>query len=181
MNLQIKAKHFTPNENQISYANKKLSKFDKLLNREIDATVNCSRVKDQERVEITITAAGFRLRAEVIAPEFYVAFDAAVDTLERQLDKYKTRWNTKRKSGDSIRTGAWLPEEENLAERELEDPEIIRVKRFALKPISPEEAIMEMEMLAHTFYMFLNAETEEVNVVYRRNDGKYGLIEPELK
>lgn len=181
MNLQMKAKHFTPSENQINYATKKLSKFDKLLNREVEATVNCSKVKDQERVEITIIAAGFRLRAEVSAPDFYVAFDSDVDTLERQLDKYKTRWNAKHKNGDSIRTGAWLPEEGNQAERDAEEPEIIRVKRFALKPSSPEEAIIEMEMLAHTFYMFLNAETEEVNVVYRRNDGKYGLIEPELK
>ncbi|HZW48849.1 MAG TPA: ribosome-associated translation inhibitor RaiA [Bacillota bacterium] len=180
MDIQMKAKHFTPSENQINYATKKLSKFDKLINQELEAQVSCSRIKDQERVEITIIASGYRLRAEMVAPDFYIAFDAAVDILERQLNKYKTRWNNKRKSGESIRTGAWLPEEGAEAEKDAEDPEIIRVKRFALKPISPEEAVMEMEMLDHTFYMFLNALTDEVNVVYRRNDGKYGLIEPEL-
>jgi putative sigma-54 modulation protein len=183
MNLQMKAKHFTPNETHLQYAEKKLGKFDKLLNREVDIAVNCSKEQDEERVEITLQAGGFRLRAEEFAPDFYVAFDSAIDTLERQLDKYKTRWSNKRRYGESIRTGSWLlpnEEPEEPIEDDEDNPQIIRVKRFAMKPTYPEDAVIEMEMLGHSFYMFLNAETEEINVVYRRNDGKYGLIEPEL-
>lgn len=179
MKLQMKAKHFTPNETHLQYAEKKLVKFDKLLNREVDVAVNCSKEQEEERVEITLQAGGFRLRAEEFAPDFYIAFDSAIDTLERQLDKYKTRWGNKRRSGETIRTGNWqVPAEEH--EEEDDTPQIIRVKRFAMKPTYPEDAVIEMEMLGHTFYMFLNAETEEINVVYRRNDGKYGLIEPDL-
>lgn len=181
MNLQMKAKHFTPSETQLQYAERKLVKFDKLLNREVDIAVSCSKEHEEERVEITLQAGGFRLRAEEFAPDFYVAFDSAIDTLESQLDKYKTRWSNKKRSGESIRTGVWeLPNQEPELEEEDDSPQIIRVKRFALKPTYPEDAVIEMEMLGHTFYMFLNAETEEINVVYRRNDGRYGLIEPEL-
>ncbi len=180
MNLQMKAKHFSPNEVHIQYAEKKLSKFDKLLNREVDIAVNCSKEQEEERVEITLQAGGFRLRAEEYAPDFYVAFDAAIDTLERQLSKYKTRWNNKRRSGESIRTANWQNPTPAVEDEEDESPQIIRVKRFAMKPTYPEDAVIEMEMLGHSFYMFLNAETEKINVVYRRNDGKYGLIEPEL-
>ena len=180
MKLQMKAKHFTPNETHLQYAEKKLGKFDKLLNREVDAAVNCSKEQEEERVEITLQAGGFRLRSEEFAPDFYVAFDAAIDTLERQLDKYKTRWSNKKRSGPSIRTGGWQEPTDVPEEDEDDSPNIIRVKRFAMKPTYPEDAIIEMEMLGHSFYMFLNAETEEINVVYRRNDGRYGLIEPEL-
>ena len=180
MKIQMKAKHFSPSETQLQYAEKKLAKFDKLLNREVEIYVNCNKEQDEEKVEITLHSGGFRLRSEEFAPDFYVAFDAAIDTLERQLDKYKTRWSNKKRSGPSIRTGVWQEPTDVPEEEEDESPQIIRVKRFAMKPTYPEDAIIEMEMLGHSFYMFLNAETEEINVVYRRNDGRYGLIEPEL-
>lgn len=181
MNLQLKAKHFSPSEYQREYAEKKLNKFDRLLNREVDVVVNCNKEQNDEKVEITLQAGGFRLRSEEYAPDFYLAFDAAVDTLERQLGKYKSRWSNRRRNGESIRTANWLPVEDLPEFEEEEGPQIIRVKRFAMKPTYPEDAIIEMELLGHTFFMFLNAETDEINVVYKRKDGNYALIEPELR
>ena len=182
MNLQFKAKHFTPSDYQREYVEKKLIKFDKLLNREVDVVINTSKEYKDEKVEITLSAGGGRLRSEEFAPDFYLAFDAAVDTLERQLRKYKTRWNNRRRGGESIRTGDWdLPIDDLPEFEEDEGPQIIRVKRFAMKPTYPEDAIIEMELLGHVFFMFLNAETDEINVVYKRKDGNYGLIEPELR
>jgi putative sigma-54 modulation protein len=121
-------------------------------------------------VEVTLPLNGMILRAEESAQDAFASVDLVVEKLERQLDKYKTRLLKRDK------------QEPRLSEHE-EEPEtgrIVKVKRFAMKPMMPEEAAMQMELLGHDFFVFSNGETGLVNVIYRRKDGNFGLIEPEI-
>src|SRR5699024_3677298 len=123
------------------------------------------------------------LRAEEHHADLYAAIDLVVDKLERQIRKYKTKVNRKfRQKGAAKHVFAELEKEaKDIAEEEESDEiEIVRTKRFNLKPMDSEEAILQMDMLGHSFFVFTNAETNDTNVVYKRKDGKYGLIEPTM-
>jgi putative sigma-54 modulation protein len=124
-------------------------------------------------VEITLQVNGLLMRGEEQTEDMYASIDGAVEKVERQVRKFKTKY-LNRVQGPKI--SELLPVQE---EKNDDVPRIVRTKRFALKPMSTDEAVMQMELLGHSFFVFRNATTQEVNVVYRRKDGNYGLIEPE--
>lgn len=156
---------------------KKLAKLDKYFKSDIVADVTFSVERNWKVIEITINLPGTILRAEETTDDMYASIDKAVDVLERQIREHKTKLQKRAQTGESIRFEniELLPKEERGRE-----PKIVKTKKFAMKPMDAEEAVLQMELLRHNFFMFMNAETDEVNVVYKRKDGDYGLIEPEF-
>ncbi len=164
------------------YVEKKLSRLEKYFEAPLasDVHVTLSVVKDLHSVEVTIPLPGVLLRAEEKSEDMYASIDLVVDKLERQIRKHKTKVNRKFRQDGGLR-GLFKENNETAANRfteEEDELEVVRTKRFTLKPMDVEEAILQMNMVGHNFFVFANADTEEVNVVYKRNDGKYGLIEP---
>ncbi len=156
---------------------KKLSKLDKYFQTDVTGNVTFGTEKNRKTIEVTINLPGTILRAEESSDDMYASIDKAVDILERQIRRYKTKLQNRYKNGETIRF-------ENVPsptkEEEDDKPRLVRIKRFGLKPMSTDEAILQMELLRHNFFVFMDAETEEVSVVYKRKDGNYGLIEPEF-
>ena len=152
---------------------RKLEKFNKFFGDDTEAFVTCRVRKGVKIIEITINYGATVFRSEKESETFITALDRAVEGLERQIRKNKTRLEKKMKSG------AFVIEAEDDDEYE-EEPEFeVRVKTFPFKPMTPEEAILQMNLLGHGFYAFIDAETSETCVVYRRKEGSYGLIVPE--
>lgn len=174
MDIKIRGKNIEVTPSLREHVEKRLGKLDKFLKEDQDVQVTLLVEKDRHQVEVTIPLGGYILRGEEETGDMYASIDMVVDKLERQVRKYKTRL-AKRLKEDSLKDlgNGNTPEEEN------EKPLVVRTKRFAIKPMPVDEAIMQMNLLGHSFFVFSNAETEEVNVVYRRKDGNYGLIEPE--
>lgn len=158
---------------------RKLSKLERYFNPNVEAQVtlrvekNKSMQKSKQVIEVTIPFNGILLRGEEANEDMYTSIDLVIDKLERQIRKQKTRLE-RRNHGDSLRY-QYIPEMEEAAKDELK---VVKTKRFAVKPMSTEEAILQMELLGHSFFVFRDSESEEVNVVYKRRDGDYGLIEP---
>jgi putative sigma-54 modulation protein len=155
---------------------KKLRRLDKFFQQDIEAKVVLSIEKKIHKVEVTIPFNGRIVRVEEYSDDMYNAIDEAVESLEQQIRKYKTKLQNKRHSNESIK----FENIEPLEDDEEEEFKVVKTKRFAIKPMNIEEAILQMDLLKHNFFVFLNADTDEVNVVYRRKDANYGLIEPEL-
>jgi putative sigma-54 modulation protein len=155
---------------------KRLSKFEKYFGPDTEAHATLSVEKNRHIIEVTIPFNGVILRGEEATGDMYTSIDNVVDKLERQMRRQKTKLE-KRIKDDSIRFENFSPAVE---EYEDEEVRIVKTKRFAMKPMPTEEAVLQMELLGHNFFVFSNAETEEVNVVYKRKDGNYGLIEPEF-
>ena len=153
----------------------KLGKLDRFFAPATEAVVRLSVQKDIQKIEVTIPVKGHIIRAEESSSDMYVSIDLVEEILERQLKKYKNKLIDKKQSAPSF-SEAFL-QEDSSAEEEIQ---IVKSKKFAVKPMDPEEACVQMELLGHNFYVFLNADTEEVNVVYKRKGGTYGLIEPEF-
>ena len=153
----------------------KLGKLDRFFAPATEAVVRLSVQKDIQKIEVTIPVKGHIIRAEESSSDMYVSIDLVEEILERQLKKYKNKLIDKKQSAPSF-SEAFLQEDAS-AEEEIQ---IVKSKKFAVKPMDPEEACVQMELLGHNFYVFLNAETEEVNVVYKRKGQTYGLIEPEF-
>lgn len=151
---------------------KKLAKLDRYFGEDTTAYVTFRTRREQKIVEITITYNGTLFRSEEEEDSFQTALDRAIETLEGQIRKNKTRLEKR------IREGAFLRMAEEPVPTE-EENSILRVKTFPLKPMTPEEAILQMNLLEHHFFVFADAETGKTGVVYRRNDGGYGLILPE--
>ena len=162
------------------YVEKKVGRVEKYFSNTPNATVyvNLKVYSDRTaKVEITIPMPNLVLRAEEKNTDMYAAIDVIADKLERQIRKYKTRVNRKhRANGNSADLIAF--EEAEGAEAEEHELELVRTKRFDLKPMDSEEAILQMNMLGHNFFVYTNAETNVTNIVYKRKDGRYGLIEP---
>lgn len=154
----------------------KLSKFSKIFSENAEATVVVTLEKNRQKVEITIKDNSMVFRAESTMPEMNDALDKVTDLISGQLRKHKTRLSKRIKTG-SIDDLFTAPEEDVTMDDE-EDLDIVRRKQIPVKPVSVEEAILQMEMVGHQFYMFLNADTNLINVVYIRKDGSYGLLEP---
>ena len=177
INVTAKGVEVPPKLRQL--AEKKLQKLERLL-RNIDAVeITLSRERQWRVVEIVITADALLVRGEGKAEDVRTAFERLVDKLERRIKKSRSKLLTRYREAPETRP-AWEEEEEVEGQAEESLPEVVRSKRFAMKPMVPEEAAAQMELLGHDFYVFRNAETEQVNVLYRRRDGNYGLIEPEL-
>ena len=129
-------------------------------------------------VDVTVLTRGTILRAEERSTDMYASLDMCLDKLERQAKRFRDRLSRKHRSGARPAAEEETPEEGEPVEP-VDLPRIVRTKRFTLKPMTPEEAMLQLELLGHDFYVFANAESSHVNVLYRRHDGNYGLIEPE--
>jgi putative sigma-54 modulation protein len=160
------------------YVEKKLSKLERYFDTFPEIKVNLKVYSDKQRVEVTIPFPDLLLRAEETNNDMYAAVDLVVDKLERQIRKHKTKVNRKLREKGSTKTMLIIPDQPAAQEEVFEDElELVRTKRFDLKPMDVEEAILQMDMLGHNFFVFTNSETNETSVVYGRKDGKYGLIE----
>ncbi len=177
MKITYTARKVNLRDNFKERVEKKLAKFKKLFSDEAQAFVVVTLEKNRQTVEITIRDNRMIYRAESTQPEMNDALDRVIDILTRQIRKNKTRLEKRIKTGGSLDDLiAELPaQEQALAE---EDYQVVRKKQVLMKPISVDEAIFEMNMVNHDFFMFINAETDEVNVVYKREDGNYGVLEP---
>ncbi|MBE5908699.1 MAG: ribosome-associated translation inhibitor RaiA [Lachnospiraceae bacterium] len=154
----------------------KLSKLEKYFAPDAQANVTLSVEKERQKIEVTIPMKGHVVRSEQVSNDMYVSIDLVVEVIERQLKKYRTKLVTKQQEPGEFFT-------EEFANRDVDDDEeikIVRSKRFGIKPMYPEDACVQMELLGHDFFVFRNAETDEVNVVYKRRGNTYGLIEPEF-
>lgn len=154
------------------YAEEKVGKLQKYVDKITSASIVLSVQKYRQIAEVTLRVRDLTIRGEESTPDLYSSIDLVVGKLERQLQRYKGKIQSY--AGRSDRYPGPLSSVE-----EGEGSRIVRTKRFAIKPMSPDEAIMQMELLGHSFYVFRNAQTDEVNVVYRRHEDNYGLIEPD--
>ncbi len=175
MKITYTARKVTLRDNFKDRVEKKLAKFKKLFSDDAQAFVVVTLEKNRQTVEITIRDNRMVYRAESTMTEMNDALDRVIDILMRQIRKNKTRLEKRIKNGGSLdEITAELPTEE-----EPEDEyQVVRKKQILVKPINVEEAILEMNMVNHDFFMFINAETDEMNVVYKRADGNYGVLEP---
>ena len=161
----------------------KINKVERYFNEEIqaNANVNLKVYNDsQTKVEVTIPLKNLTLRAEERHNDMYAAVDLIVDKLERQIRKYKTKVNRKFREREGV--GAYFanvqtPEQTTQHDDNEEEIHIVRTKQFELKPMDQEEAVLQMDMLGHNFFVFTDSESDGTHIVYKRKDGKYGLIE----
>lgn len=178
MKIAITSRKVNLRDNFKERVEKKLSKFNRIFDEDAQANVTVTLEKNRQTVEITIRQNGMVYRAEQTAEEMNDALDAVIDVLGRQIRKNKCRLEKKMRAAvlDDFLAQEEL-EEDDMEEKEYE---VVRSKRFPVKPLDVEEAILQMNMVGHQFYMYRNEETGEINVVYRRKDGTYGLLEPEV-
>ncbi|MBT9259141.1 MAG: ribosome-associated translation inhibitor RaiA [Clostridiales bacterium] len=173
MQFQIHGKNLDLTGALREHVEKKLGRLEKYFDEPLHVQVTLETQRDQHRAEATIPVAGYILRAEASSSDMYASIDSLWDKLERQIHKYKTRLNRKPRQ-EAARAQA----EEAAAAPEAEGEEsLVRVKRFHLKPMTVSEAVLQLELLGHDFFVFTNAETDDINVVYRRKKGGYGLIQ----
>ena len=176
MKFKIIGRRYDVTDKIRDYVEKKLGKLDKFFKDESEARVVIGTIKGNDYIEATIYAAGMMYRAEASDKEILAAIDKIVDVIERQIRKNKTRLSKKIKRDATLDanliSGATYTEGE-----ETKEFEVVKTKRFTVKPMSVEEAILQMNLLGHTFFVFKNQETDEMNVVYKRKDGKYAVIE----
>ena len=153
----------------------KLGKLERYFTPDTEVNVTMSIEKERQKIEVTIPVKGHIIRSEQVSNDMYVSIDLVEQVIERQLRKYKNKLVAKQQDGGNFRR-EFLEKEENI---EPEEIKIIRTKEIEMKPMYPEDACIQMELLGHNFYMFHNAESDEVNVVYKRKGGTYGMIVPE--
>ena len=163
----------TVRESLVDAIDGKLSKFDKFFGEDTEAFVTCRHRKGAKIIEITINYGGTTFRSEEESDTFITALDRAVEGLERQIRKNKTRIEK------NLRQGAFVIMPEDDDEYEEEGEFNIRIKTYPFKPMTPEEAILQMNLVGHSFFVFTNADSGDTCVVYKRNEGDYGLIIPE--
>lgn len=176
MKITVKAKNTQVTDALNSYVEKRFAKLEKYFNDEMQGTVTLIVEREKHRVEATIPINRYLLRAEETSNDMYASIDGVVDKLERQIHKYKTRINRKSKGAPSF---ADIPMPAAEADEKTDEfAKAIRVKEFTVKPMDEEEAIMQMELIGHDFFVFLNADDNAINVVYKRHDQSYGLIKP---
>lgn len=177
MKITISGKNMAVTDALRDTIEKKVGKLDKYFYQDVPVDVTLSVEKNRQIIEVTIPFSGAIIRAEESTEDMYQSLDKVIDVLERQIRKHKTKLQKRSKGLDTIRfeNVQALPASENDKE-----PSIVRTKRFAMKPMDAEEAVLQMELLRHAFYVFRDAETDEVNIVYKRKDGNYGLIQPEF-
>lgn len=179
MRITVSAKNMDLTNALKNVVEKKLSKLDRYFDPLVEARATLSVEKNRQTIEVTIPFGGVVLRGEETNEDMYASIDLVVDKIERQIRKQKTR--LARRNHMSALKFQFIPDDTADASEEDTEPKIVKTKRFAFKkPMSPEEAVLQMEMLGHDFFIYQNADSEEINVVYKRKDGNYGLIEPEF-
>lgn len=153
----------------------KIGKLEKYFTPETEVHVTLSVEKDRQKIEVTIPVKGNIIRSEQVSSDMYISIDLVEEIIERQLKKYKNKLVGQKQSHSYFKQE--YIDKDYMDEEEVK---IVRTKRFDIKPMYPEDACVQMELLGHAFYVFINAETDSVNVVYKRKGNTYGLIEPEL-
>ena len=176
MRFIISGKNIDVTEGLRSTIEQKLGKLERYFTPETEIIVTLSVEKERQKIEVTIPVKGNIIRSEQVSDDMYVSIDLVEEVIERQLRKYKNKLIDKHQEGGSFQS-KFMEEEADVDDGEIK---IVRTKRFGMKPMFPEDACVQMELLGHNFFVFSNAETDEVNVVYKRKDGAYGLIEPEF-
>ncbi|MDB4866604.1 MAG: raiA [Cohnella sp.] len=184
MQFNIRGQRMEVTDALRDYVGKKLSRLERYFEAppQSDVQVTLAVTKGQHAIEVTIPLPGAMLRAEEKRDDMYASIDFVVDKLERQIRKHKTKLNRKFRHEGTARlfkeeAAAGGHSVTTLTYEDEDELELVRTKRFNMKPMDVEEAILQMNMVGHNFYVFANTDTKEVNVVYRRSDGKYGLIE----
>ncbi len=175
MRYTITGRNIDVTEGLKSAVYEKIGKLEKFFAPDTEAHVTLSVEKDRQKIEVTIPVKGSIIRAEQTSSDMYVSIDLVEEIIERQLKKYKNKIIDRKQSG-----GDFFNQE--FIEKEYEEDDtiqIVRTKKFDVKPMDPEEACIQMELLGHNFFVFMNSETNQVNVVYKRKSNTYGLIEPE--
>lgn len=175
MKFIIVGKNIDVTEGLKSAVEDKIGKLEKYFTPETEVHVTLSVEKERQKIEVTIPVKGNIIRSEQVSNDMYVSIDLVEEIIERQLKKYKTKLVEQKQAANFFKQDYIerdYPEEEEI--------KIIRTKKFDIKPMYPEDACIQMELLGHNFYVFCNAETDQVNVVYKRKGGTYGLIEPEF-
>ncbi|MCI8355148.1 MAG: ribosome-associated translation inhibitor RaiA [Lachnospiraceae bacterium] len=157
-----------------SAVEEKIGKLERYFNPQTEVHVTLSVEKERQKIEVTIPVKGNIIRSEQVSNDMYVSIDLVEEVIERQLKKYKNKIIAQKQSASFFKQD--FIEKEYMDEEEIR---IIRTKKFDIKPMYPEDACIQMELLGHSFFVFCNAETDQVNVVYKRKGNTYGLIEPE--
>lgn len=182
MNVSITGRKVNLHENFKVLAQKKLSRFDRIFDEDAQAKVVVTLEKNCQTVEITINSRGMIYRAESTCSEMNEALDQVISALGRQIRKNKTKLEKQIHSAALEKLLQEYPEEESAGGTESGDNyKVVRTKHFPVKPLSVDEAVLQMELLEHQFFMFCNEDSGEINVVYKRRDGNYGLLEPDVK
>ncbi len=185
MQIRVTGRHMPVTDAIREYAEEKISKVSKVHDREemvVDVVLRVEKNpanKNRDVAEVTARVKGVVVRAEEAAPDMYAAIDLVSEKLERQMRKYKTKLLDRRNGKVAVRTVAGGTEIAGLGEVEEGVGRIVRTKLVDTKPMSEDEAILQMELLGHDFFVFTNADADTINVLYRRHDGDYGLIQPE--
>ncbi len=177
MRITITGKNIELTDGLKEAVEERLAKLDKYFTEDTEANVTLSVEKERQKIEVTIPVKGNVIRAEQVSNDMYVSIEVVEEIIERQLKKYRNKIVTKQQNADKFFAEDYLAIDDDEDDDEIK---IIRTKRFGIKPMYPEDACVQMELLGHDFFVFLNAETEEVNVVYKRKGNTYGLIEPEF-
>lgn len=178
MKINIIGRNIEITEGLRSTIEKKLNKFDKFFSQDVDAQVTLTVQKNNQIVEVMIPFNGIALRAEDSTNDMYKTIDQVIEKLERQARKQKTKLE-RRHQGSGLKFQ--FLESSVDSNYEEEEHKIVKSKKFAMKPMSAEEAILQMELVGHSFFVYRDDVSDEVNVVYKRKDGNYGLIEPEYE
>lgn len=176
MKITVMGKNIAITDGLKNAVETKLSKLDKYFNPDVEVNATLSVQKNKKIIEVTIPFNGIILRGEEINEDMYAAVDIVLEKLERQIRKQKTKLQRK-KHGDALKF-QFIPEYTPRDDENI-DSKIVKNKKFPMKPMNNEEALLQMELLGHSFFVYTNAETDEVNVLYKRKDGHYGLIEPQ--
>ena len=177
MKFIISGKNIEVTEGIKAAIEEKLGRLDKYLVDDTIVNVTLSVQKGRQKIEVTIPMKGHIIRAEEGSEDMYVSIDLVVDVIERQIRRYKTRLMNQKYDGTSFKQ-EFMEQEDDVEDDEIR---IIRSKKFAIKPMDVEEACVQMELLGHDFFVFVNAEDDNVHVVYKRKGNTYGLIEPEFQ
>jgi len=175
MKFVIVGKNIDVTEGLRSAVEDKIGKLERYFNSETEVHVTLSVEKERQKIEVTIPVKGSIIRSEQVSNDMYVSIDLVEEIIERQIKKYKNKLIDQKQSAGFFK-------QEFIEKDYMDDEEvkIIRTKKFDIKPMYPEDACVQMELLGHSFFVFNNAETGQVNVVYKRKGNTYGLIEPEV-
>ena len=175
MNIIISAKNIELTDALRAAVEEKIGKLDKYFVPDTNVNVSLSVEKERQKIEVTIPVKGNIIRSEQESNDMYVSIDLVEEIIERQLRRYKTKIIDKHQGGGSFR-------QDYVDNDYMEDDDIkiIRTKKFDVMPMYPEDACVQMELLGHSFFAFYNAETDQINVAYKRKDGNYGLLEPDM-
>ena len=184
MKITISGKNIDVTEGLKAAVNEKLGKLEKYFTPDTNVIVTLSVEKERQKIEVRIPVKGNIIRSEQVRNDMHVSIHLVEEVIERQLRKYKNKLVARSQghptasgSGNNFKKEFFESEDDTSVDDEIR---IVRTKRFGIKPMYPEDACIQMDLLGHAFFVFCNAETDEVNVVYKRKDGSFGLIEPEF-